>query len=112
MAPPFSIEQDSEYVIIKISDSYGDNYEFGGKIKTSKKRGEMAICGIELKLGKDTYSQLVRFVYGDSKRWQDILEERSKPAGSSAGDIYYFIHRGIKGSMDRFLFEFIICLSW
>ncbi len=112
MASSFSIEQDSEYVIIKASDSYGDNYEFGGNIKTSKKRGERVICGIEFKSDKDTYTQLVRFVYGDSKRWLDIVEERSRPAGSSAGDIYYFMYRGIKGSKDRFLYIDKLIVAW
>lgn len=112
MVPPFPIEQNSEHVVIKASDSYGDNYEFGGNIKIFKKREKSIICGIEFKSDQDTYSKLVRFVYGDSKRWQDILEERTKPAGSSTRDMYYFLYRGVKGSVDRFIYIDKLIVLW
>jgi len=112
IAPPFPIAQDSEHVLINASDSYGDKYEFGGIVKTFNKRDENIICGIEFKFEQDTYSQLVRFVYGDSKRWQDILEERTKPAGASTRDMYYFLYRGVKGSVDRFIYIDKLIVLW
>lgn len=94
---PFSVEHEEE-VLLKVQDSYGEWYEFQAKIQRNKKAGDKTFVGVEFLSDKETYSQLVKFVYGDSKRWMDQWEER--PQTSTLQDLLHFIRMGLRGSRE------------
>lgn len=111
---PFVMPGDN--VIMEAVDSYGERHSVEAKIKTLKTYGDKTFMGIEFVMNDDTYPGIVRFVYGDSQRWMDMFEARSKPVESTkviVNDIYYFVLRGIKGSGERFIYlsKFLFNLS-
>lgn len=95
---PFSLNP-GEDVSLLVKDSYGEQYEFRAKILRNIKGKEKTSVGVEFPLDKDTYSQLVQFVYGDSKRWMDLWEEQPK-VSSTWHELFHFIKMGLKGSKD------------
>lgn len=95
---PFSLNHDEE-VSLRVRDSYGENYEFMAKVQRNINGKERASIGVEFLFGQDTYSRLVKFVYGDSKRWMDLWEERPE-RGSTLRELVHFIRMGLKGSID------------
>lgn len=101
-ALPFSVEPREE-VVLEACDSYGERYKFGARVQRQIKSGDITLCGAEFILDKDTYARLVRFVYGDSMRWSDLWEEKTRPAGVLR-EISHLIYMGVKGSRVSFLY--------
>ncbi|MDP2681876.1 MAG: UDP-forming cellulose synthase catalytic subunit [Deltaproteobacteria bacterium] len=101
---PFSNPEPDRDIMIAGHDSYGERYEFKAKVRANIKRGNKTILGLEfIADDKDTFAKVVRFVYGDSQRWVDILDSRTVSA-SSTGDMYYFAQRGVKGAAASFIY--------
>lgn len=90
-----------EDVWLELTDSYGEHYKFHSRLHRIISRGESFFCGSEFIKGKESYSKIVRFVYGDSKRWMELWERKSKPV-SAFHTIFYFIKMGIKGFRESF----------
>lgn len=88
-----------EDVLLQVRDSYGEKYEFRAEIQRNIKGNDKTLIGVEFIFDKDTYAQLVKFVYGDSKRWMDLWEEQPK-TGSTFQELLHFIKMGLKGSKD------------
>jgi hypothetical protein len=63
--------------------------------------------GIEFVMDDAAYPEIVKFVYGDSQRWADILEQRLKPVHSfraTSRDLHFFLQRGVRGIIERIVF--------
>ncbi len=100
--PDFQSANDD--IKIESYDSYGEKHELRAKVITHIKKGEKVILGLEFVINKETYPSVVRFVYGDSQRWEDLIKERSQQANSTKSDMRYFAIRGIKGALEIFAY--------
>lgn len=100
---PVSLSADDD-VIIDSHDSYGEKHELKAMVKTFIKRGEQAVLGLEFIMNQETYPNVVRFVYGDSQRWENLTKERATQTSSAKSDMYYFAIRGIKGALESFVY--------
>jgi cellulose synthase (UDP-forming) len=73
---PFPIKSEEE-IIIHTTDSFGEDFEFRARILRKVKAGGVEMEGCQFVLKDDDFPRLVRFVYGDSKRWNDLWEKKS-----------------------------------
>jgi PilZ domain len=106
VALPFQARLGEE-VRLESTDSYGGRHDIPALIKNKKEYNGKTFLGIEFVSNEITYPLIVSFVYGDSQRWLDITEERSKRVPSlrvTFNDLRYFMQRGIKGSFEQFVF--------
>ncbi|MCF6147178.1 MAG: UDP-forming cellulose synthase catalytic subunit [Candidatus Kuenenia sp.] len=96
---PFQIKQEED-VVLNVRDIYGEKYEFEARIFRQIKKKEEVFCGCDfVTKDKATKLRLIKYVYGDSQRWEDFLQKRFKRA--SPWVIFYFLIRmGTKGSKD------------
>ncbi len=93
----------NEEVFIESTDSYGEEYKLKAKISWIKKKGELIQIGCEYALfheGKETFSELVRFFYGDSQRWVDFREARFNSVGFYHG-LAYLAKKGVQGGWEN-----------
>ncbi len=88
-------------VMIEARDSTGDEYQFQTIVHRLINKGDRITCGCEFELDSVTYFKLVRFVYGDSQRWVDLWDKKSKTAGAFH-ILFYFLRMGIKGGRESF----------
>lgn len=95
---PFPI-MPMEDVVLEVHDSFGQEYEFKARVPKVIKKGERSICGAEYLLDKDSYAKSVKFVYGDSQRWQDIYKERANSAAIHTL-LFRFMFLGLVGNKD------------
>jgi cellulose synthase (UDP-forming) len=103
---PFSARLDED-VRLGATDSYGGRHDLLARIKTIRERGGRTFLGVEFVMNEATYPFIVSFVYGDSQRWLNITEERFKPVHSFLmpfNDLRHFMERGIRGSLERFVY--------
>lgn len=101
---PFDLIEKEE-IILEVHDSYGEQYKFKAYVQRYMKKKKKAFCGTEFVSNKETFQRAVKFVYGDSQRWQDTWEETSQPADTPR-ILMFFFRMGIKG-----FFEVSISLS-
>ncbi|MDH4164280.1 MAG: UDP-forming cellulose synthase catalytic subunit [Nitrospirota bacterium] len=93
-----------EDVRVEATDSYGIRHNLISRIRSRREQAGRTHMGIEFALDDRTYPDIVNFVYGDSKRWADILADRFKPVHSirfTSRDLYHFMLRGARGSAER-----------
>lgn len=86
-------------VMLEVFDSYGVQFNFNAKVQRHMKRGGKIFCGTEIELNKDSYARLVKYVYGDTKRWTTIWDAKSKPKGGGK-ELAIFFRMGLKASRD------------
>lgn len=89
-----------EEVLIDLKDSYGETYSFSGKLARAFHKQEKTQAGIEYELleDKETFENLVRFFYGDSRRWNNFRDERLQNIGIWEG-LTFFIKKGVEGGL-------------
>ena len=90
-----------EKIFLDAKDRYGHKYKFQAKLVRIKKKKNFIYCGCEFIVEKNALFSLVRFVYGDSQRWVEFLEKKSKSISPWRGFIY-FVHKGIEGCRQNF----------
>lgn len=95
IAPPFPLKE-KERIAMRIAESGGRVFSFEGQIQRFFKRGERVSCGVEFVLNANSYPEIVSFVYGSSRRWQDIWEEKSRTRGTWRM-LFYLVRKGIMG---------------
>ncbi len=103
---PFAARLDDE-VRLESTDSYGIRHELLARVKAKRERGGKTFLGVEFVMNESTYPLIVSFVYGDSRRWQTITEERFKPVHTLLmpfNDLRHFMERGIRGSFERVVY--------
>lgn len=96
-----------EDVRVDAVDSYGQRYALRARIKSRREHFGKTFMGIEFIVNDDTYPEIVKFVYGDSQRWADILEQRLQPVNSlrmAARDLSFFMQRGVRGIVEVVIF--------
>ncbi len=92
-----------EEVWLKVMDSYGEKYNFQCRVLRQFPAGRAFYCGCEFLDQKKHFGSIVRFAYGDSKRWMDIWDRKSRPISTRLLLTYLArmsrigIREGIKG---------------
>ena len=89
-------------LILYATDSYGNNYQLPIKVMRHIKVGKKYIFGCEFIEQNEHLKELVSFVYGDSKRWQDFWKRPNKHP-SPLSILRFFIRIGISGAKQGFV---------
>ncbi len=76
------ITSNNDQVKLEVKDSYGRAYMFECKVHHVFKRGSRYIYGSEFVVDKNSYPEIVSFVFGDSQRWVENWENKSVTKGS------------------------------
>jgi cellulose synthase (UDP-forming) len=92
---PF-LPREQEQVVLSVKDSYGREYRFENRIQRAASRGGKYFCGTEFIEGRASHADVVGYVFGDSARWQDNWERKSKARGTPRM-LWYFIKTGARG---------------
>ncbi len=74
---PFEVK-DRERILIEAAGADGLVHHFEGEVARFRARGDELLCGVRFLTGEASYADMVRFVYGDSRRWLGVWELRSK----------------------------------
>jgi cellulose synthase (UDP-forming) len=98
ISPEFEVKP-HERVTLLVHDSYGKAYSFESRIKRAFMKDGKLFCGSEFIENLVSYPSIVSFVFGDSQRWIDNWEQKSR-SGSSARMLLYFLKMGVKGVVD------------
>ncbi len=86
-----------EHVTLETRNSYGKKFRIEARVKRQLKKGDKYVCGCEfLKSDGIRYAETVEFVFGDSQRWADFWEQKTKPA-DPVWVIAFLFRSGIKG---------------
>lgn len=96
-----------EDVRIEATDSYGVRHRLPSRIRSRRETAGKTFMGIEFAMDDRDYRDIVNFVYGDSQRWAEILQERFQPVHSlrlTARDLHFFLQRGMRGSFERIIY--------
>ncbi|MGR3218636.1 MAG: UDP-forming cellulose synthase catalytic subunit [Candidatus Anammoxibacter sp.] len=103
---PFEVKPE-EHVTLNVRDIYGESYKFEAKIaRHFKKKGkDTSFCGCNFMDHEKIAMQLVRYVYGDSQRWEDFCEKKTKHV-NYLRIILFMTKMGAKGSKDIFVILF------
>lgn len=80
-----------EHVVIEARDSLGEKYMIESRVQRHVEKGGMLYCGCEFSI-KDAskFSNIVRYVYGDSQRWADCWNSRR---AANPFKVLYFVLR-------------------
>ncbi len=92
---PFA-PKEREQVTLEVEDSYGQKFRFENIIQRALKRNGNYMCGSEFILELESYPQVVRYVFGDSRRWQENWDMKSK-SGGTLSMLWYFLNTGVLG---------------
>jgi len=92
---PFPLSP-QERIVLEAEDSYGHKFRFEAKIHRAFERDGVLVCGSEFIMSLVSFPEVVRYVYGDSRRWQNVWHAQSQK-GNTAKMIWHFIKLGIKG---------------
>ncbi len=106
VAVPFLTRLEEE-VRLQSTDSYGGQHDIPGLIKNKRDSDGKTFLGIEFVVNEITYPQIASFVYGDSQRWLDMTQDRFNQVPSLRvryNDLRHFIKRGIRGSLEQFVY--------
>ena len=76
---PFEVK-DRERVMVEASGADGLVHYFEGEIKRVRQRGDQVHCGLQFLKPAESINDIVRFVYGDSRRWVGVWEARARGA--------------------------------
>jgi cellulose synthase (UDP-forming) len=92
---PFTPREHDD-VILEVQDSYGRSYRFENRVQRATPRSGAYFCGSEFIAGKNAYADVVSYVFGDSQRWQDNWNRKSRTGGTGRM-LWYFIKTGALG---------------
>lgn len=88
--------KDRERVLVEASGHDGLVSYFEGEVRR-KQSGERTLVGLQFTKPRESFAEIVRFVYGDSRRWVAVWETRSK--GGRLADLFWHLARmGFRGS--------------
>jgi cellulose synthase (UDP-forming) len=86
-----------EEVRIEGHDTSGEGYSLQAVLMRILTSGDKVYCGGEfLTPDKESFSRVVKFVYGDSQRWVDFRESRSHSIPPWKA-LIYFVYKGFYG---------------
>ncbi|HLA49849.1 MAG TPA: UDP-forming cellulose synthase catalytic subunit [Thermodesulfovibrionia bacterium] len=86
-----------EHIIFETRNSYGERYKMEARMQRIVKKDNIYTCGCEFNLlTAEQYSTAVHFAYGDSQRWVDFWERKTKTA-SILWVLYFILRMMIKG---------------
>ncbi len=102
---PF-MPREKELAILEVSDSYGKVYRFENHLQRAIERNGKYYCGSEFDLERNTYAEVVSYVFGDSQRWQDNWDRKSESKGTYLM-LWYFMKTGVIG-FSRGIFPLLI----
>jgi cellulose synthase (UDP-forming) len=105
MELPF-LPREHEQVVLEVKDSYGREYRFENHIQRAVKHGNKYFCGTEFIPGRVSNTDVVGYVFGDSRRWQDNWERKSRAHGTYRM-LWYFMKTGVKGFLGG-----VLPLTW
>ena len=89
--------KERERVLIEASGADGLVNHFEGEVRRNWAAGGATLCGVQFLTPKESYADLVRFVYGDSRRWVAVWDLRSKSVPIL--DLFWHLGRmGLRGS--------------
>ncbi|MDH4233654.1 MAG: UDP-forming cellulose synthase catalytic subunit [Gallionella sp.] len=95
IALPFQ-PREHDPVVLQVKDSYGREYRFENKILRTVSQGGKYFCGSEFMTDRVSYANVVSYVFGDSLRWQDVWDQKSKSRGTYRM-LRHLLIAGIKG---------------
>ncbi|MBI4345877.1 MAG: UDP-forming cellulose synthase catalytic subunit [Elusimicrobia bacterium] len=91
-----------EHVMLESRNSFGRKFELEGRVSRHAQRGSRLFCGVELLFAdKEKFAQTVEFVYGDSQRWADFWQRKTRPA--SLRWIFRFVVRSASAGIRVYL---------
>ncbi len=76
---PFEVK-DRERVMVEASGADGLVHYFEGEVRRVRQRGDEVHCGLQFLKPAESIDDIVRFVYGDSRRWVGVWEARARGA--------------------------------
>lgn len=85
-----------EHIVLEATNSYGQKFRFEARIHRAFEHDGMHVCGSEFIISLVSFPEVVRYVYGDSMRWQNVWDTQAQ-AGGTARMIWHFIKLGMKG---------------
>ena len=114
-----------ELVELRSRDSYGNEYTFKGHIARADKKGDVYYCGSQFVAEQISSPEVISFVYGDSKRWQEIWD-RSAELRDSKKQLMHLTTLGfsafvdssplyirwVANSLKNFCFKFLNPIYW
>lgn len=95
MQLPF-FPREHELVVLEVKDSYGREYRFENRMHQAIMRDGKYFCGSEYIPGQVSYADVVSYVFGDSRRWQDNWDRKSESHGTYLM-LWYFMKTGVQG---------------
>ncbi|QWR76392.1 UDP-forming cellulose synthase catalytic subunit [Candidatus Magnetomonas plexicatena] len=85
-------------IIIKLTDSYGNQYSVRSKIQRIFNRSDHILCGCEFIVSnEEAFKNVVGLVYGDSQRWVDFWNKRKK-SPNALSIILILLKLGVSGT--------------
>jgi cellulose synthase (UDP-forming) len=89
--------KERERVLIEASGAEGLVNRFEGEVRRAREVDGSTFCGVQFLAPEASYADLVRFVYGDSRRWVQVWDLRSR--GIPLLDLFWQLGRmGLRGS--------------
>jgi len=115
----------NEAVKLQTTDSYGNEYSFKGHIARAQKKGDVYYCGSQFIDDQISSPEVISFVFGDSKRWQEIWDRSAELRDSKKQLVHLttlgfsaFIDsaplylRWVATSLKNFCFKFLNPMYW
>lgn len=99
-----------EHITFETRDCYGERYEMEARMQRIIREGDQYTCGCEFMISDAEQSaRAVNFAYGDSQRWVDFWERKTKSA-NPLWTLLFIIQMMVKGlkASTIALFEFIL----
>ncbi|MCF8208897.1 MAG: glycosyltransferase, partial [Rhodoferax sp.] len=81
LALPF-VPVPEEHVTLEVRDSYGAVFHFESKIRRAIPRAASYLCGSEFVLDRVSQKEVIAYVFGDSQRWKDVWDRKSRAKGT------------------------------
>lgn len=103
---PF-LPREHEQVVLEVKDSYGREYRFENYIQRAIRHSEKYYCGSEFITKQVSYADVVSYVFGDSRRWQENWERKSEVRGTYRM-LWYFMKTGVQGFLGSVLPLFML----
>ncbi len=71
----------SEHMILEARNSYGKKFRMEARLQREVRKGDSHFCGCEFLISDEKQrAETVDFVFGDSQKWADFWEQKTKPA--------------------------------
>jgi cellulose synthase (UDP-forming) len=106
---PF-LPREHDQVVLEVKDSYGREYRFESYIQRAVSRNGKYFCGSAFIAERVSYADVVSYVFGDSRRWQDNWELKSAARGTYRM-LWYFMKTGVQGFLGSILPLFMHALA-